>query len=457
MTTLRRFTHFALAIGIAPAVTTLGCTVEDNPGPQVSQDRRELIGGAVTQDDPAVVALTRGGSSSFCTGTLISPRVILTAAHCIDMLGADPNANIYFGSNTNDSGSRIAVGQKKQHPLWTGDLSGGHDVGMLLMEFPVSDPTIAKTLNTSSPSSSHIGDAYRHVGFGVFDRDTGNADGQKRQGSTTITDTRGDVIISGDSSLSVCFGDSGGPAFLSIDGVEVVTGIHSFTTGDNCFPPNGDTDVQIYAEEFILPWVQENDPSCRLDGVCGPIGCLDDPDCLPCGPDGTCAEDCELPDPDCQTQGLGEICKANTQCTTDNCVAYRDDPDYRFCTESCDLNSDSCPAGMSCQEINPFGAICYYDDSPPGALGDACTQADECGSYLCAEQLCVVSCDLSVGQGCPENFKCDSHDDGENYYCYEEPKEEGGCRVATTRGTGALWLVLLGLLGLRRRRQREAT
>ena len=69
-----------------------------------------------------------------------------------------------------------------------------------------------------------------------------------------------------------------------------------------------------------------------------------------------------------------------------------------------------------------------------------------------------MSCDLSIGRGCPENFQCDTHDDGENYYCFEEPKEDsGGCRVASGRGTGALfWLGLVGLLSVRRRRRRRA-
>ncbi|MCP4445272.1 MAG: S1 family peptidase [Myxococcales bacterium] len=442
---------------LLPVLASLGliaCTTGNEVDSSVERSAPQaLIGGEVDEGDPAVVALTRGGNSSFCTGTLISPRVILTAAHCIDMLGSDPNAAIYFGSDTTEGGGRITVGQKKQHPLWTGDLSGGHDIGMLLMDFPYQDPSIAKRLNSASPASGHIGDDYRHVGFGVYDRDTGEADGQKRQGTTTIIETRGDVIVSGDSNLSVCFGDSGGPAFLSINEEEVVAGVHSYTSGDDCFPPNGDTDVQIYANDFILPWVQENDPSCGLDGVCGMIGCEDDPDCQPCGPDGTCVENCDLPDPDCQTQELGDICKANSQCTTDNCVAYRDEPEYRFCSESCELGSDSCPDGMSCQLINPFGNICYYDVKPPGALGDACDEPAECGSYQCANSVCVVTCDLSIGRGCPEGFECESRDDGENYHCLGLPSEEGGCRVASSGQGCAPWLLLLALAVLRRRRR----
>jgi hypothetical protein len=45
-----------------------------------------LVGGAATFDDPAVGALlaNRGGHlSTVCSATLIAPRVVLTAAHCI--------------------------------------------------------------------------------------------------------------------------------------------------------------------------------------------------------------------------------------------------------------------------------------------------------------------------------------------------------------------------------------
>ncbi len=438
------------------------CAVDllEEEKPDIAVSQQPLIGGTIDTEDPAVVALTFGGNRSFCTGTLISPSVILTAAHCIDDLGSDPNAAIFFGSDiAGGGGATRTVRTKKQHPLWTGDLSGGNDIGMLVMDFPADDPSLAFGLNTSSPAAGHIGEDYRHVGFGVFDRDTGEADGKKRTGTNTITGTQGDVIISGNSEVSVCFGDSGGPAFLTIDGEEVIAGVHSFTSSSQCFAPNGDTDVQQFADDFIIPWIQDNDPSCGLDGVCGAIGCLDDPDCLPCGPDGTCVSECDLPDPDCSTQELGEICRAETQCTTDICAAYRPDPDYRFCTESCDPNNDTCPGDMSCQDIIPFGNICYYDKAPNGVLGDSCVEAAECGSYKCSDSVCVIPCDLSVGLNCPDNFECETRDEAQNYFCFELPKEDGGCRIAGSRQNTGFSFVVLGLclFGLRRRsRARQA-
>ena len=232
----------------------------------------------------------------------------------------------------------------------------------------------------------------------------------------------------------------------------MVAGNHSYTSGDNCLAPNGDTNVQLYAEDFIIPWIQENDPSSGLDGVCGRIGCIDDPDCQPCGPDGTCVQDCPLPDPDCNTQVVGGICQAHTQCASGVCAAYRPDPDYSFCTESCDLNNDTCPSGMSCQDIIPLGAICYYDDAPPGVLGDSCETPAECGSYQCDDGQCVITCDLSAGLRCPEDFECESRDDGANYYCRGVPKEEGGCSVGGE--SSGLWFALcLAFWGLLPRRR----
>lgn len=435
-------------------VALSACTgiLDERANEEINRAQSPLIGGTVDTEDPAVVALMRGGNLPFCTGTLISPRVILTAAHCVDMLGADPSASIYFGSDSRGDGARVSVRRKKQHPMWNGNV-GAYDVAMLLMDFPYQDLDIIRGLNVGAPIDDRIGADYRHVGFGVYDRDTNLADGRKRTGTTTITGTAGDIIRSGDSEVSVCFGDSGGPAFLTIDGQEVVAGIHSYTNGEDCQPPNGDTNVQFYAEDFILPWIQANDLSCRLDGVCSKVGCTDDPDCLPCGPDGTCVTDCPLPDPDCRTQAVGEICRANSQCTTDLCAVYRKEQDYRFCTETCTPSNDTCPSGMHCEEVPSLGNICYWDKKPPGALGDSCENPTDCGTYECSEGLCVSSCDLSLGLICPESFKCETHNEGEDYFCFGEPSSDGGCSASSTN-SGGIGLALLALFGLLRRKRR---
>lgn len=433
------------------SLAAAGCTLDQEP--EVASTAQELIGGDVDDQDPGVVALLSSGSTSpFCTGTLIAPSVVLTAAHCVDMFSSDPSAAIFFGTDAAGSGTRVEVVDKVQDLGWTGQL-GNHDIAMLLLKFP-QDPEFIVPLNDVSPLSEEIGSPYRHVGFGVFENGM-DADGKKRTGMTMITGVgSGDTVQSGDSDVTVCYGDSGGPGMITVDGVEYVAGIHSSTTtsGDEdfCVPPAADTRVDLYAEEFIRPWVQDNDPTCSEDGLCARVGCTDDPDCEPCGPDGTCTDSCALPDPDCPTSGMGEICQADTQCDTGLCVFWQDDINYKFCTTPCDGDGE-CPDGMSCQSVSPFGKVCYFDEDPPGVLGDDCDDALECGSYICEDGACVVECDLSMNQGCPPDFECEAA--GEGYYCIGKGGGGGGC-TTTGRGAGAPLFLAMAVAALLRRRRR---
>jgi MYXO-CTERM domain-containing protein len=455
-----------IAKGMLVAVAVLaasGCVFE---GQELGtgQDEQELIGPgghiAAPDEEPAVVALVTGGGSVLCTGTLVSPSVIITAAHCVDMFGSDPNVSAFFGWNVEADGKRVAIKAKQQHTGWTGNLGGvAHDIAMLLLSFP-QDPELPMPLFRGN-TNDYLNADLKRVGFGIYDRDTGALDGKKRVGTTVLhtVNSGADTFLGGDQDLSTCNGDSGGPSFVQVDGTWTQIGVHSFgyDSPERCAAPNnGDTRVDLYVNDFVLPWIQENDPVCKQDFVCARIGCEADPDCTPCGPDGTCETNCELPDIDCHPAQVGDICQTDGQCQNADgkCVWWEGDPESKFCSRECDPAADDCPAGMTCRNFATFGNVCYYDEAPSGILGDSCSEATDCGSYICEQGTCVNPCDLSAGIVCPTNYECSSIDNGANYYCHSTGGGGGGGGCSTSGGSGGAWLLLvgLGLLVARRRR-----
>src|SRR5689334_1606379 len=86
---------------------------------------RPIINGSPLTGDPAIVALMVDDSSSYsaitCTGTLISPHVVVAAAHCLDFEHMPPPAYLYFGDDPLEGGDLRKVRRWVTHPKFSGE------------------------------------------------------------------------------------------------------------------------------------------------------------------------------------------------------------------------------------------------------------------------------------------------------------------------------------------------
>ena len=194
--------------------------------PALGTTESAIRGGTTDDGDPAVAALSVLGVYSYCSATLIAPHTLLTAGHC-NIDGAEAE----FGTNADSPTQSIDVSSVVVHPMYSGE---GNPYDFAVMKL-ASDPTgIAPViLNGIALGSANVGQAIRHVGFGVTDDTTGDGGGTRRTVTYPLNTIDAILIYSGAPNEQTCTGDSGGPGFMTLEGAtEVEVGVVS--DGPNC-------------------------------------------------------------------------------------------------------------------------------------------------------------------------------------------------------------------------------
>src|SRR3954447_20647762 len=79
------------------------------------------------------------GTWIYCSGTLISPTVFLTAAHCAE----GDRVRVGFSSAYQD-GDRVYAGTWHQDPLYNQSQSDPHDIAVVVFDKPVKGITPAR-------------------------------------------------------------------------------------------------------------------------------------------------------------------------------------------------------------------------------------------------------------------------------------------------------------------------
>src|SRR3954454_14214203 len=262
---------FAFVVGCGRANEASG------PGP-VMEEAVPIVGGSLDPDDPSVVALygqqPGSGSGFLCTGSVIAPQVVLTTAHCVSPLETGPGAKFTVITSADidasTKGQQLAVSAAYANPLWSPDnLESGHDQAIVILSQPTSLRPIP--INRQKLVSAQVGRPVRIVGYGLDDGSRQTGAGLKRQAITTLGSILSTLILVGNSRRGTCNGDSGGPAFMNVAGVETIVGTTSYGNADctdGGFDARVDTDL-AFIDQF-LP--SDCHPVC--DGrSCGADGC----------------------------------------------------------------------------------------------------------------------------------------------------------------------------------------
>jgi hypothetical protein len=197
----------------------------------------------------SVVAIVseRNEGQALCTGTLITQDAVLTAAHCVD---EDPHSiRIGFSNDLKSGGGQIFrdVIRFSQHPKWkTHPDTGLGDVAILMFAGGIPDGFEVATLAPKS-FALDLGTQVFFLGYGVTNGTTHEGAGVLRETTSQVTELISSTQVQTDGQqASVCFGDSGGPAFVFWNRQWVQWGIASSVLTESCNSASVHTTVMSY-------------------------------------------------------------------------------------------------------------------------------------------------------------------------------------------------------------------
>lgn len=261
-----------LGLALSPLLVGLlgfavGCA--DGAGSTVVDEAKQaIVGPSQSNDrDRAVVLVeveTADGDAGSCSGVVVAPRAVLTAAHCVvpQAVGAGATLSVFLGSDpaARDPLDHVEVASATADPEFDLTLlQAGHDVAVLTTRAPLSLTPLA----FGPPTPLNGVESVRIVGFGITDPNDPRI-GRRRDATIALARFDDRFLELGLDESAPCLGDSGGPAFVDrADGTEALAGIVSYTD-PGCGPFSRVTRLAPYTS-FLESAIAESEAPSRSD------------------------------------------------------------------------------------------------------------------------------------------------------------------------------------------------
>lgn len=234
------------------------CGKGQEMGEEMSVSTGDIVGGvSVTKKDVnarSVVGLVmdKEEGQAMCTGSIVSGNVILTAAHCVE--DSPRRVRLVFGPILQKANPTMVreVDHYIIHPNWGKHLASGEG-DLALVHFKGNLPEGYMTAHLA-PESLNLkpGQVVLMEGYGVTNGETHVGAGKLRKTTTHILERHSPTeIVTDGEKTSVCFGDSGGPAFVKNGKDTYLWGVASSVSNSSCNDTSIHTEIMKY-----LPWIK---------------------------------------------------------------------------------------------------------------------------------------------------------------------------------------------------------